>query len=121
MKIRGHLRDVEQVMILGDPVEYRRMANILYTDLDRSGPASDIFFAQQATASAAPEITRQINTVANNVKEALARGDDQTAGDQGRLLNAIVAKAVQEQNVAPIEDAEDYQGLLRVFEGDDLS
>jgi molecular chaperone DnaK len=121
MKIRGHLKDVEQVMILGDPAEYRRMANILYTDLDRSGPASDIFFAQQATASADPEITKQINAVANNVKEALARGDDQTAGDQGRLLNAIVAKAAQEQHVAPIEDAENYQGLLRVFEGDDLS
>ena len=118
MKIRGHLQDVEQVMILGDPIEYRRMTNVLYTDIDRSGPASAIYFAQQAAAGASPEITQQINSVANNVKEALMRGDNQAAGEQGRLLNAIVGKVIEEQQrIVPIQDAEDFQGLLRDFEG----
>ena len=117
MKIRGHLQDVEQVMILGDPAEYRRMANVLYTDIDRSGPAG-IYFSTQAAAGADPKITEQINTVANNVKEALKRGDSLTAGEQSRLLKTIVGKVVEEQRrIVPIQDAEDFHGLLRDFEG----
>jgi molecular chaperone DnaK len=121
-KIRGHLQDVGQVMILDDPAESRRMTNVLYTDIDGAGPASDIYYAQQAAAGADPAVTQQINAAATSVRDALTRGDTQTANEQSRVLNAIVGKVVDDRaHITPIKDAEDFHGILRVLEGNDFA
>jgi molecular chaperone DnaK len=112
-KIRSHLEQVQQAQVLSDPAECRRMTDVLMTDVVDSGLASQIYLAERAADSASPEVARQINQIVGNVKDSVMHGRNDTAAEQGRILSAVVAKALRERDVIDIDDAADFQGLLR--------
>ncbi|MFI0409328.1 Hsp70 family protein [Actinomadura sp. 3N508] len=100
----------------GDSTDYRRLADILYTDLLDSGIASELLVAEVATNNAAPETGRRIGESIKAVQQCLREGRQEQAEEQARILKALVAKA-RKDRVQANHGAQNYDGLLKVMKG----
>ncbi|GAA1365671.1 Hsp70 family protein [Streptomyces beijiangensis] len=116
LTIRRHLEQAERALHFSDDTECQRMANVLRKDLYGSGVASQFLLAERATAGAPPETARQLNNAVADVRRSYQAGNSELVGEQTRLLRTLIAQAFTERDVAEVDDAVDFDGLLRIDE-----
>jgi hypothetical protein len=117
MKIDGDLKRTDQVLTFAEPAECRRMLDVLESDLFNSGLASALYLADHAAERAStPEERRRIKQTIQSVRDAFREGKRSVVHEQTRVLKVLVANSLNRQEVAEIQDAEDYRGLLKQLE-----
>jgi molecular chaperone DnaK len=115
MKVERDMEQAQRALDQGDSQEYRRLTDLLLTDMFHNcGLASSFKQADRAADGASAELSQQINDAIEHVRQAHATGNREQRTQQARNLNNLVARAMDERYVSQIPASEDYKGLLRL-------
>ncbi|GAA4744727.1 Hsp70 family protein [Actinomycetospora chibensis] len=117
MKINADLERAQNALVFSDPAECRRMISVLESDIFATGLASQLYLAERAAERASPADAEQINQAIARLQKEYLGGRRDAAVDEAQVLKVMTAKIWQQHQVGAIEDAEDFNGLLRIVEG----
>ncbi|MFE2942046.1 Hsp70 family protein [Streptomyces sp. NPDC059255] len=116
MKITQDLERAQRTLVFSDPAECRFMTSVLQSDIYSAGLASDLYYAERTADQAAPEDAEKINQAIAAIRRSHQEGRRDTAMEQARLLKPVLARVGQQNAVAEIVDAEEFDGLLKLLD-----
>ncbi|MET9265625.1 Hsp70 family protein [Amycolatopsis sp. NPDC004079] len=115
-KVAGDLAHASEALTFGEPVECRRIAAVLQSDLFSSGVASSLYLAQRAADQTRDKGEQdQLNQAIQAVQQAHRDGKHTLVTDQARVLKVLVANSMRRDEVDDVQDAEDFAGLLKLL------